>query len=252
MAYSNIATAVGILSFAVGIITLYVSILLLKRYRKKPQRATLYISFAILSWSMSFLLASHIYSSAGWSLALAQILQVIMYGCGFTAVIFLYLFAREAFFTRKSKFYYFYIILGLILVVLLGIPGSSYVDRFPDSIGGNYPAIILTTGFGLVMAIYVIPTLIFIVISAFRVASRLGNKLFARGFQVIGLGLIIALGAIASDTIATLLITDAVGYALALLSQWICDLLASICTYVGWTMPGWFQRRYGVKTGIQE
>jgi len=183
------------------------------------------------------------------NLALGQINQDIMYGLGFSALIFFYLFAREAFFKKKSKFYLFYIILGIILILMLGITESSYVDSFPDSLGGNYPAIILKAGYGVIMFVYAVPNLINIVISAFRVASRLENKLFARGFQVIGLGVIIELCAMVCDTVATLAITNAVGYAIALFAQWICDLLASTLLYVGWIMPGWFQRMHGVKTG---
>ena len=142
-----------------------------------------------------------------------------------------------------------YIILGIILIVMLGITESSYVDLFPDSIGGNYPAILLKAEYGLIMFVYAVPSLIVIVISAFKVASRLEDKLFARGFQVIGLGLISALGAMVCDTVATLVITDPIGYALALYIQWIFDLLASILLYVGWIIPGWFQRINKIKTG---
>ncbi len=237
----------GILSFAVGVIALYVAVLLLKRYKKTPQTATLYVAIANLSWSFVFLFASLIYLLAGMDLALGQILQVMMYDSIFATVIFIYMFARKAFSTGKSRFDLFYIILGLMLAVIVAITASSYVEPFPDSVGGNYPAIILRTEHGLILFAYVVPTIVGIVILAFRVASRLGDKLFARGFQVIGLGLICSLVTMVCDTIATLVISDAVGYALALYAQWIFNLLATLFLYVGWTMPGWFQRRYGVK-----
>ncbi len=227
--------------------------MLIQRYKKNPQRATLYIAFTNLSWSMLAFCASYIYLFAGIDLAFAVFSQVVMYGSLLSGVIFTYMFARKAFFTEEKKFLLIYVILGIILIVFLAIPGSSFEDHFPDSIGigpdDTYPALILTSEFGLVVAVYIFPTLVGVMISAFRVASRLGDKLYARGFQFIGIGEALILGSFACDTIATLFIADVVGYAIALYSQWTLNVVASILVYVGYTMPGWFQRMYGGKTG---
>ncbi|MEX2758353.1 MAG: hypothetical protein Q6365_023460 [Candidatus Sigynarchaeota archaeon] len=248
MASSNIALSAGILAFTAGIIAAYMSVLLFKRNKLKPQKATLYVFFATFSWTIVFFLASQIYFFAGMNLALAYVLQVMMYGSIFSAVIFLYMFARKTFFREKTRFYVAYIILGIVLVVILAATESSYVEPFPDSIGGDFPAVILKTEQGLVLVAYVVPTLVGIAVSDFNVASRLEDKLFARGFQVIGFGLIIALITMGCDTVATLVISSAIGYALALYAQWILNVLAAVFLYVGWTMPGWFQRRYGTRS----
>ncbi|MBN2151444.1 MAG: hypothetical protein JW839_08365 [Candidatus Lokiarchaeota archaeon] len=247
MASSSIALAAAILAFAAGVIAACMSALLFKRNRIQPQKATIYVALATASWSMLFLLASQIYLFAGMSLGLAYVLQVIMYGSMISAVTFLFMFARKAFFAGKTRIYVVYIILGIILVVILGATDSSYVEPFPDSIGGDYPAIILKTEHGLILAAYVLPTLVGIAVSAFKVASRLEDRLYSRGFQVIGLGLVISLITILCDTVATLVISSTIGYAIALYAQWVLNVFAAAFLYVGWTMPGWFQRIYGGK-----
>ncbi len=248
MASSNIASNVGILALVVGSIIMYVSIMLMRRNKKTPQKSTVYLTFATISWSIGVLVVSFIYLYAGTYLDLAKIFQVVMYGSIFSGIIFTYMFARNIFFKEHTKFYVVYVILGIIAIVILGITDSSYVDKFPDSVGGNFPAIILKTEYSIILVVYMIPTLIGIVVGAFRTAKRINEKIYARGFQVIGLGQIFTLLTFVCDTIATVLITDAVGYAVFLYAQWICTLFATICLYVGWTMPGWFKRLYGIKT----
>nr|MDO8085231.1 hypothetical protein [Candidatus Sigynarchaeum springense] len=249
MASSTTAQAAAILALAACVIAAYISVLLFKRNKIKPQKATIYVALATFSWSMLFFFASQIYLFAGMNLGMAYVLQVIMYGSMILAVIFLFMFARKAFFAGKTRIYVLYIALGIFLAVILGVTDSSYIEAFPDSIGGDYPAIILKTEYGLLLAAYVVPTLVGISLSAFKVSSRLGERLFSRGFQVIGLGLVIALITILCDTVATLLISNIIGYAIALSAQWILNVFSAISLYVGWTMPGWFQRRYGLKKG---
>ncbi len=248
MASSNIAMSVGYLAIGLGVIVTYLSVLLMIRYKKKPEKATAYITFANLSWAIACFTASVIYLFGGNNLVIGTVFQVIMYGSIFTATIFTYMFARKNFFKEKTKFYIVYILLGIVAIVILGVFKTSDEIRFPDSVDGNYWAIILKTEYSLILVAYLIPTIIGITVTVFKSAARVADNLYARGLQVIGYGQIFILGSFIADTIATLAITDITGYAISLFVQWICALIASICLYVGWTMPGWFKAMYSAKT----
>ncbi len=239
---SDIAIVAGTLSFIAGVFTFILSLSLIRRYIQRKQKPTIYLTFANLSWSMVCFTASYIYFFAGTRLAQAQIIQIVMYGAVLSATIFTFLFARKIFFKAVTRWYIPYVIVGILALIILALPGSNYVDYFPDDI--TYPAIILNVEYGLVLLIYLIPTMIGITYRAFKTAKKMEEPVFQAGFRTIGYGNIFVLGSFSCDTIASIVITDSLLYGLFLDLQWIFAIVATVLLFLGWTMPGWFKKLY--------
>jgi hypothetical protein len=247
---SKIAFNAGILALVAASFTILLAILITKKYLNKKQKATAYLTLAIYFWALTTLTASIIYLFAGNTIELAIKLQVIMYGCVFAANIFTYMFARNVLFKQKTGWWRWYIILGIICILILGIADSSEAIPFPDST--DYYAIVLKLEYSMILVVYLVPIIIRIVIVAFKTSKRMEQSGYKVGFRLIGWGQIFILCIFICDTIAGFFFDNATMYAIFLYLQWIFGVLASVSLYVGWVLPKWVKNLFNIEEDQEE
>jgi len=175
-----------------------------------------------------------------------RLLQIMVYVCIVLATMFTYLFASLVFFEGKTHWNILYILLGIVVIIILVLSGSIYRERFPDD--PEYYALVLNTEFGLILVLYLIPTMIGITIIAFKSANKMTETHFRVGFRIIGFGNIFILCAMTCDTFSSIVGTDPLIFSFFVCALWIFAILATVFYFLGWTMPEWFKKIVRIKT----
>ncbi len=238
MVLTSIGIFAGIISIIAGFLIMLVDLKVWGKYKEKKQKPTLYLFFAIMGWVIASWDATVVYISAGFALEVAQVFQKIMYAGVFIGTIFMARFAAEIFFHIKKKWMWIYIGIGIGLVAILAIfPLSEVVDL------GGYPVLLLNLDFSLVLVAYLFPTFLGIFIMARRASRKIEDPIYQVGYIFIALGNLIPIATFIIDTIATIVIDDAVLYPLFLALTWVFPLFGAIMYYLGWILPDGLRKR---------
>lgn len=242
MSTSTIALTAGYLSIIVAISIFVISIGIMKKYLERKKMATILLFFSIITWLVASLAVSIIYFLSEQNINLAMTMQKLVYSCVFIGTIFTYLFFTQIFFRHKNIIKIGYVIVGLIAILIVFIGDSVSVGVFPD--GSGYPLLNIKIEYISLVVIYILPTTIWLFLIAWRTAKLIPEKEYQIGYRVIAFGQVFILLTFVSDTLQGIF-TDTVGlYALFLYLTWIFPLLAMICYYIGYIMPGWFIKSF--------
>ncbi|UYP45509.1 hypothetical protein NEF87_001794 [Candidatus Lokiarchaeum ossiferum] len=245
MAQSSIAIIAGCLSSVATIITIFIFTLILQKYFTRKKKNTLYLACSVLCWDLAFLAATIIYFFSEINLEMVIWCQKIVY-CGvFLGIMFSFQFSQEIFFSLKKNVIYFYWIIGVIIILFTLILNSVNVAEFMD--GSGYPLLTISLAFSILVVIFILPTILGIIISSLKIASRTEVGEFSLGFRIIALGQSMILLTFVADTLASIFIAQINVYALLLYLTWIFPMIAIICYYLGWIMPNWFKKWLNVQ-----
>lgn len=245
MAQSNIATTAGILSLIVGVFMFLIAIQLMRRYFERKKQSTLYLSLSIIGWLGAIWSVTLIYFTSGSNLEYAIFNQKVVYVSVFFGTILTYLFASEIFFQPTKQMKIAYISVGVIMAILIFAIDSVSVGEFPD--GTGYPLLNIKLPFIILLIVYIIPTTIGIFWLAWKTSRKVEERQYQIGFKVIAIAEIFLVLTFVSDTLQGIFIDNITLYATFLYLTWVFPLLAGICYYIGYIMPGWFMKYFATK-----
>ena len=245
MGNSSIATTAGVMSLIGALITLLILFLLIQRYFIKKKKNTLFLVGSIVSWLATFIFATNIYFFSEENLSWVILCQKLVYVGVFLGTMFTFQFSQEIFFTIKKKWIFLYWGIGLIVIILTLILDSVEISVFPD--GSNYPLLTISFEFSIMVVLYILPTLVSICYYALQTAKKVEDKAYRLGFKIIAFGQIMIFATFIADTVASLFTATLILYALMLYLTWIFPLFAVVCYYLGWIMPSWFRKKYGLE-----
>ncbi|MFX1295194.1 MAG: hypothetical protein ACFFD2_10135 [Promethearchaeota archaeon] len=248
----NVHGPVMIMEFIVTVIVFSIGIIILRRWKERRTKPTLYLALAMFSvgsatlfaflglfiWFLNWIAAG--FPADLLNTPLSEITTPIAYSCVIPYVIFLFLFTIHIFSNKNDKRAIPLIIIGAIIVTLIFHPQNYWGLALEITDPPKIQSIVL--------GIYLIFNLIIYIVLfsyAYKESRRTEDEIMKKGFFVI------ALGQIANMFVFIFFLTDSIystlnptftGYSIFIYLAWISAMIAAILFYVGYILPNWFRK----------